>query len=224
MQIENQEFYHVHRMGCHSLLWKIGNQIDFTPGLIRDEMKSYYDTVKSYSETSTIDTNHYDQATANWGSVRENIECYIEEEVFEEVRLSKFPHLPSRLCCFYPCYNETETWYYWHWNTSSPKRDVKIFKVALTGVLHEADKSYMKYRLRPFNEIRNDAFHYWNGIKTEWYLETQKSVEQKTSHLEDLLILKTDRLFNGTVTILDEINPNILTVPESHQYWVNRHQ
>jgi chlorite dismutase len=214
MQIENQEFYHVHRIGRHSLLWKIGNKIDFTPGLLRDEIKSFEDTVKSYSETNN---KSYDLATASWEAVRDNIECYIEEEIFEEVRLSKFPHLPSRLCCFYPCCTKQEVWYYWYWNTSE-KRKVKIFKVTLTGVLHEADNSYRKCKIRSFYEIRNDAFHYWNGIKTEWYQETQKSVEQKTSQSEDRLILSTDRLFNGTVTILEEINPNTLTVPESCPY------
>ncbi|MDR2763112.1 MAG: DUF2441 domain-containing protein [Planctomycetaceae bacterium] len=219
MQIENQEFYHVHRIGRHSLLWTIGNQIDFTSELVRDEKKSLYDAVKSHSETNNMNA---DQSAASWNSTRDAIECYIEEEVFEEVRLAQFPHLPSRLCCFYPCRTEGETWYYWHWY-ASPKQDIKIFKVLLTGVLHEADNSYMKHKIRLFNEIRNDATLYWNGIKTEWYLKTQKSIEQKTSTLEDSLILNTDRLFNGTVTILEEINPNTLTIPESYQRLRNRH-
>jgi hypothetical protein len=206
MKIENQEYYHVQKICSYPLLWKPGNQISFMPGLIKEEFKSCYDAIKSYGE-STTQRSHGNESAIEWDSVRDKIECYIEEEIFEEVRLTQFPHLPSRLCSFHPC-TEEGAWYYWKWYSGNKRCDnVKIFKVSLTGVIHETYSAHRMQKIRPFDEIKKSAFKYWSGEKPQRFREHEDIAY-------DIRLIGTDLLFNGTVTVLENVSPDSLNKPD----------
>lgn len=204
MQIKNQKYYHIHRIGPHSSIWQVGNRINWvrkTPNIFN----SFYDTHKVITDnTNGNGTKHFlsamdcfrqqppefQQAMAfNYLDMAYTVikeqGTFIRETIFEEVRKSYFPQLPSRKTCIWVCdKNAVEYW----WNSLQSEGNY-IFELNLTGSMHHADQHHLIHDTVDHDTLRSSAFQYWTGI------EDSKSIE-------------TEILFEGVIDILRSF-PNI---------------
>ena len=94
---------------------------------------------------------------------------FIRETIFEEVRKSYFPHLPSRKTCIWVF--EKEAVEYW-WNALEGQQKL-IFELQLTGSMHRADQKHLINDTLDHDTLRSLAFQYWTGA------EGEKSIEEE---------------------------------------------
>jgi hypothetical protein len=84
------------------------------------------------------------------------------EIIFEDIRKTRFPDLPSRMNCIYLAKREqVELWY------SKVKRpdcaDPAIFKFKTDGEIHFADAEWLEVDSQSLNDYKEVAINYWNG-------------------------------------------------------------
>jgi len=94
---------------------------------------------------------------------------FIRETIFEEVRNSYFPHLPSRKTCIWVF--EKEAVEYW-WKSLDAQQNL-IFELQLTGSKHRADQKHLANDTLDHDTLRSLAFQYWTGA------EGNKSIEEE---------------------------------------------
>lgn len=109
------------------------------------------------------------------------------EIIFEEVRASSFPDLPSRQRCIWLIPDSPDAVTYWWRAIGNP--DAKIFRVEGTGKTHWASQSHLEMKSSSLNVLRQRAFRYWAGLT------------ERTS-LEDEI------LFEGFIKITEELPPS----------------
>jgi len=84
---------------------------------------------------------------------------FIQEEIFEEVRVNHFPSLPSRQkCLFVTTFNEIENWL--EIFKGSP---YKILKLKLNGYFHRTSGIYIDADTYPLKDFYEKAKSYWSG-------------------------------------------------------------
>ena len=89
------------------------------------------------------------------------------EEIFERVRETRFPALPSRLSALFVCSNEEniDTWAYYKYGRN--KIEYYIFELSLTGSLYWVDARYYNESVANISGIsvnkEKAAFSYWTS-------------------------------------------------------------
>ena len=83
------------------------------------------------------------------------------ELIFESVRASQFPDLPSRQTCIYLCeFRDVDKWY----SAISPDGKAGIYEFQATGSLHKADQRFVQDAdILPHGNFLKNASGYWNG-------------------------------------------------------------
>ncbi|NBG67066.1 DUF2441 domain-containing protein [Acidiluteibacter ferrifornacis] len=106
---------------------------------------------------------------------------WIREEIFENIRKSRFPELPSRQQCIWLCTEEHLN--YWLTQIHNEKR---IFEVKLIqpNTIHKASASYIKCDTYPISEFEDFAEKYWSGENCD---------------------VESEILFSGRIKLLSEV-------------------
>jgi len=188
VQIKNRIFYHIHRFGPHSSIWKVGNRINWVRKN-KNIFNSFFDTYRFMTDnTNGNGSKHllaaiecfrqqaidFKQAQINdylemaYTVIKEQ-GMFIRETIFEEVRSSYFPHLPSRKTCIWVF--EKEAIEYW-WDSLEAQQKF-ILELQLTGSMHHADQKYLVNDTLDHDTLRSLAFEYWTGT------EGNKSIEEE---------------------------------------------
>lgn len=112
---------------------------------------------------------------------------WIQEDIFEKVRLLNYPNLPSRKSCIWLCtFDQIENWIDIIGNTKAryqqPK--IKILSLLVEGICHEADGLFIDADTYKIEDFETAANNYWSG---------------KNKSDQEIEIL-----FQGKVTILNE--------------------
>lgn len=196
MEIENKEFFHIHRIGLYSSHWKKGNKLDWknklnsfaeifmSGGIVYNDGTGELNTRAALHRFINGNKEYKNKEIAKIfnlcdSTINELTTC-IREIVFEQVRKEQFPFLPSRHYCVWVCRKEFVS-YWWQ----QLKGNKKIFKLKLTGTIHIADDKYLENDTFSLNEFKINALRYWQGIdKSEFEAE--------------------EILFKGMIEILDE--------------------
>lgn len=119
-------------------------------------------------------------------SLRQYIK-WIQEEIFEKVRLANYSKLSSRKSCLWLCsFDQLKNWIDIIGNTKSrfPQPDIKILSLSVDGTFHEADALLIDTDTHKIEEFESAANSYWDGIK-----ESDNEIEV---------------LFHGEVKVLNE--------------------
>ena len=127
----------------------------------------YKDIENKYSENEMNYKYSFLQTTVEIlkNSLKQNLK-WIQEEVFENIRKSEYPDLPTRKSCIWVCDREhLEKW--WNLFCSKDNRFVKhkrkILELKLEGKIHKADGRLIdsdSYKIEDFEER---ARKYWEG-------------------------------------------------------------
>lgn len=108
----------------------------------------------------------------------------VRELIFEEVRIEKFPEYPSRQKGIWVIPNNPESLKYWR---TQLQGEAKVFKVQLTGIIHQASDEYLRPTTNSLSYWREMAMRYWSGVPG------------KHNHEEECL-------FEGYVEVLNEVD------------------
>ncbi|MCK4661235.1 MAG: DUF2441 domain-containing protein [Bacteroidales bacterium] len=84
---------------------------------------------------------------------------WIQEEIFEKVRLEKFPDLPSRQKCLWICSLDDLP----KWLKIFKGSENKILKIRVTGKIHKTDGLLIDSDTYFINEFEKRAIDYWTG-------------------------------------------------------------
>ena len=87
---------------------------------------------------------------------------FVRESVFEEVRESSFPHLPSRHRCIWLIPNNLNALKYWRSLLGGKQQ---VYQVRVTGKIHKASQEYLSLGTYSLNQLRQRAFRYWSGAR-----------------------------------------------------------
>lgn len=176
MEVKGVEYYHIHRIGPQSTIWIIGNRINWVQkrknlfydfynqnGFFYDDGTGklpYCQAINRFllksPEMQAAQAINIIKATAE---IVHQQAMFIREQVFEEVRINYFPHLPSRQTCVWVCPHEAvEFW----WNTLKESQ-CKILKLKLTGSLFITDQRHLIADTLRHDDFRAKAFEYWTG-------------------------------------------------------------
>jgi len=183
--VKNKEFYHIQIDNC-PYKWDIGQTL-FLGGNPNNYAQDFHDAgfvyksksgktmkILQYLENFENLINGKPNSDIELKAVRESIlvlKSFVEftirvhrENLFEEIRLSFFPNLPSRKRGIWLIpYNEDALAY---WKTRIEKG--RIFKVRATGKVHNSSEKFLLIELyESFNHLRNMAFLYWAGVEEE---------------------------------------------------------
>ena len=109
---------------------------------------------------------------------------YTRERIFEDVRLEKFPDLPSRMTCLFIMSEENLAAKMLYWNKELGTATT-LYKISCTGKIHAVDGSISTHHGGHLGLLRQEAFAYWNGY------------DQCSEHQE--------LLFSGSFTVLEEL-------------------
>ena len=168
----NKEFYHISRQKN----WSVGSVI--TTGINENP---FWTTCKNCSPLVTVNQQqmpvfamidqkyNFDVTQENINFLYQTIEnvsketaLYIREQVFEDVRKSNFPNLPSRQKCLWLC--DEKTLPYWNTAVIGPQRCLLTLKVE--GQLFCGDDNWLTADTFSSVEYANRAKQYWSGEMT----------------------------------------------------------
>lgn len=148
--VENQIFYHVQR-GRQNVS-HVGDILK--SGINENDFLGFY---------RTFDLNNVAPQTA-----LAELRRYLREQIFENVRKTQFPDLPSRFYCLWiipdsPILNESLT--FWIPRVVGNINDTfRVLKLSCTGHVHYACEEYLA--LEKCNTLQatcDNAVHYWRG-------------------------------------------------------------
>ena len=168
----SKEFYHISRQKN----WSVGSVI--TTGINENP---FWTTCKNCSPLVTVNQQqmpvfamidqkyNFDVTQENINFLYQTIEnvsketaLYIREQVFEDVRKSNFPNLPSRQKCLWLC--DEKTLPYWNTAVIGPQRYLLTLKVE--GQLFCGDDNWLTADTFSSVEYANRAKQYWSGEMT----------------------------------------------------------
>ena len=168
----NKEFYHISRQNN----WSVDSVI--TAGINENP---FWCTCKNCSVLVTVNQQQmpvveminqkysFDVTQENIDFLYQTIEnvsketaLYIREQVFEDVRKSNFPNLPSRQKCLWLC--DEKTLPYWNTAVTGPQRYLLTLKVE--GQLFCGDDNWLTADTFSSVEYANRAKQYWSGEMT----------------------------------------------------------
>lgn len=110
---------------------------------------------------------------------------YTRELIWENIRASDFPNLPSRQKCIWLAHGD-ENLKYWVDTLPARRETHRIYKVVPTGKLHYASDEHLLDDSELYPETLAKAKKYWGGIITD-------------KHAQEIL-------FEGTLDIIEEID------------------
>ncbi len=122
---------------------------------------------------------------------------WIQEEVFEKVRLKYYSKLPSRKSCLWLCtFEQLTNWIDIISNTKSrfKQPEIKILSLSVDGTFHEADAMFIDTDTHKIENFEHAATSYWNG-------------EHKSNKEIEILFYGKVKVLNEFKSI-DEINCN----------------
>ncbi|EQA6229221.1 DUF2441 domain-containing protein [Enterobacter hormaechei] len=90
---------------------------------------------------------------------------YVRELIWENVRKSEFNDLPSRQKCIWLAQGE-DNLQFWLSRIGKSSKDINVFKVVPSGILHSADEELLLTDIEPYDETLIKARQYWSGIIT----------------------------------------------------------
>jgi hypothetical protein len=113
---------------------------------------------------------------------------WIQEEIFENVRLNNFSDLPSRQKCLWICSYE-DLPYWWGKFENACK---KILKISATGIIHKADGHFIVADTFSINEIEKRAFDYWSGLiqnkdEIEYLFQGEIFVQNEYKSIDEIM-------------------------------------
>ncbi len=183
--VKNKEFYHIQIDNC-PYKWDVGQELflgdnpnyyaqDFHEAgfVYKSESGKTMKILKFFKNFENL-INGKPNSDIELKAVRESIlvlKSFVEftirvhrENLFEEIRLSFFPNLPSRKRGIWLIpYNEAALK---HWKKGMEKG--RIFKVRATGKVHNSSEKFLLIeQYVSFNHLRNMAFLYWAGVEEE---------------------------------------------------------
>lgn len=103
-----------------------------------------------------------------------NFNCYFLnarywENIFEEIRIQNFQTLPSRKKCIYICEGIDEL-SFWidKLTTQSKAKEYKIYEIEIEEQnIFKCDAKILELGIMSDKSIKEEAYKYWSGIKTE---------------------------------------------------------
>lgn len=120
----------------------------------------------------------------------DHLVTYVREIIWEDIRKSEFPHLPSRQRCIW-LIADVEGLKFWLQNLDLEEQVFQILKVKVEGKLHIANDEHLLTDSEPMLKTIERARQYWSGSK-----------DNATSR---------EILFEGNLTVLDIVDPRLIT-------------
>lgn len=163
--IQDKEFYHVQVAKPKTRPWILGETIFI--GDTKNPFFGYYDYFEypHISPTaSPIERENY------YKSCLGDYVMFARETIFEEVRLTHFPQLPSRERCLWlitPSDNQNSIFEKWIAELAKNNEPLQILKLKCSGKIHYANSSYLNTFVGGFNKFRELSFKYWSGFDSE---------------------------------------------------------
>ena len=200
MEISNEIFFHIHRENIHSSSWIVGGVIkgesininnffnEFRTNCTRHNDSSGFvpmrKAIKKFKKSKKeYKLNNFEKLVDSCSRSINYQTVLIRELCFENIRLIKYPNLPSRFNCIWVCREQAvEQW----WSRlSADGSKCKIFKLKITGKAHSGDREFLLNDTVRLEDVEKQAYNYWNGI-----IKSDYSNE--------------DILFKGDIEILSE--------------------
>jgi hypothetical protein len=182
MNISGEEaiYYHINRVAQWSPFpkWKEGDVIDIG-GESNPYFRFFEEQKKTYSVTTQDQTHHIPgkhflnlvkSGDVNCPDVAgvaadliQHFVSYVRELIWEDVRKSEFPHVPSRQRCIWLAADD-EGVRYWLQNLGLEGQEFQIAKVQVQGRIHTASNEHLLSDSEPMLETLKRARQYWLGI------------------------------------------------------------
>lgn len=172
MQNLNKEFYHISRQNNWSVdsvitaginenpFWCICKNCSVLVTVNQQQMPVFEMINQKYRFDVTQENIDFLYQTIE--NVSKETALYIREQIFEDVRKTNFPHLPSRQKCLWLC--DKETLPYWNTAVTGPQRYLLALKI--DGQLFCGDANWLTADTLSSVEYANRATHYWSGEMT----------------------------------------------------------
>lgn len=210
-------YYHIQKFNPIIPFWSPGMNINIETNTYNQYYNSILSSLGSYKYTNTgtqVKLLKYANSILNQKSLDPRIikdTCeelkdvfgqylkWIRETIFEKVRLRINPKLPSRNSCLWICsYDDLANWYsIFAKSCLIPSRDLRIFKVKVNGIYHQADGTLIQADTYTIEDFEDAAAKYWSG---------------KIDHFKEIEIL-----FNGHISVVEEFK-NIRSLLENHRH------
>lgn len=116
---------------------------------------------------------------------------WVREEIFEKIRISNHPELPSRQRCIWMCTISDLP----YWLEEFRDAEIKIFQIKTNGIIHIADGNLITTDTFSLDTFKKNAVNYWEG-----------TLNEKN---------RTEYLFEGELIILKECLYNEITKQSS---------
>lgn len=207
-KIKDQIFLHIHKKGKHSDKWYAGNTISIGDslnsfvGIYEDANIKIYnyealdfishiievmegksepiDKIKKLNSYDSLDTLKHSR-----NILREYV-LFMREYVFEEVRKSDYEEYPSRFKGVWVFQDNKKSLNYWYKQLINEDQKYNIFRVKLSGKIHEASQNYLEAKTHNLKKWRSLAEKYWKGIKKENAEENEFIFEGNVEILEEI--------------------------------------
>ena len=197
-------YYHIHKIKEGKSEWVPGDEYFINPnesnnfqknlisGLGNIRMNTFNEPIgliKHVSELLKGNVNN-DKLNCACDDLTRSFKQYIkwiQEEIFEKVRLSNYPNLPSRKSCLWICtYDHLIIWMDIIVNNLPRfyRPNVKILSLFVEGKCHEADGLFIDADTYKIKDFESAAHNYWCG-------------KHKAGN-------EIEVLFQGKVTVLEE--------------------
>ena len=176
MQVKNKKMYHFHKSNKYNELWIVGNTLeiddsfntifldilnDFNTAVECEDgtRKSFNGIINGYLEEKQ-DEETYIKMLRDASRIIYNANLFRREKALEEVRQTKFPHLPSRKHSIWV----TDKMGLQFWNSALAKdpHNLMLFEVSLTGNLFKSSDYFLPDNELTYEETLKAAENYWN--------------------------------------------------------------
>ena len=170
MQVNREVFYHIHRKNIHPEKWKVGNKLYFS----KKEFNSFFGYYTKYVIEKNCKTITDDSKIREYTML-------IRELVYEEIRRSEFPMLPSRRHCIWLC--DEDTLNLW---LNTLEGDVSVYKVKVSGNLHMCCGEMLEDNRINYTILTDVARRYWKGENAQTSKEREYLLEGEVEIIEEL--------------------------------------
>ena len=149
-QVQNQSFYHIQTGFQH--ISNVGDILNI--GSHETEYLGFYRT--------------FDLNTRPPQSAYRELRCYFREQIFEEVRKSDYPELPSRYFCLWmipdlaPLKDRLKFWI--PQVAGNLNETFRVLHLSCSGCVHYANPKYLDLeKCTSIQNARENAVRYWRG-------------------------------------------------------------
>jgi hypothetical protein len=174
-------YYHINRTTHWSPFpkWNVGDVIDIG-GVSNPYFQFFEEQKKTYTITTPDHVTHnipgkhflnlVQKGEVNCPDIAgiaadltQHFVSYVRELIWEDVRKSEFPHLPSRQRCIWLAADHQGV-KYWLQNLGLDGQEFQIAKVKVQGRIHIASNEHLLCDSEPMLESLKRARQYWLGI------------------------------------------------------------